>query len=424
MKVLIVGGGGREHAIAWKLKQDSPSIDLLAAPGNPGIAEHARCVPVAISDVNALASLAEDERADLTVVGPEAPLEAGITDVFARRGLNVFGPTAAAARIETSKTFAKELMVRAGVPTARAEAHTDPVEAKRAVAGMGAPVVVKASGLAAGKGVIVAQSSTEANRAVDLILSDRMFGAAGREILVEEFLEGEELSLFVVTDGTRFLPFIGAQDHKRLLDGDVGPNTGGMGAYAPASIATPALCLEISSTIIEPTLAALRECGSEFRGLLYAGLMITSDGPKVIEFNCRFGDPETEAILPLMTSSLLDLFVAVGCDRSLANAAAPSWSELSAVTTVVAAEGYPESPRKGDAIRLPKPAAGVHVFHSGTAVQNGQLVTNGGRVLTVTAVADTVAIAAERSRAYADEVVFSGKQFRRDIAWREMSRSA
>lgn len=424
MKVLIVGGGGREHAIAWKLKQDSPSIELIAAPGNPGIAEHARCVPIAASDVNAVASLAEDEHVELAVVGPEAPLEAGIADVFARRGLNVFGPTAGAARIETSKTFAKELMVRAGVPTARAEAHTDPVEAKRAVAAMGVPVVVKASGLAAGKGVIVAQSSTEANRAVDSILSDRMFGAAGREILIEEFLEGEELSLFAVTDGTNFRPFIGAQDHKRLLDGDLGPNTGGMGAYAPASIATPMLIAEISSTIFEPTLAALRECGSEFRGLLYAGLMLTRDGPKVIEFNCRFGDPETEAILPLMTSSLLDLFVAVGCDRSLGNAAAPSWSDLSAVTTVVAAEGYPESPRKGDVIHLPGVPAGVHVFHSGTAIENHELVTNGGRVLTVTAVADTVVTAAERSRGYAEKVVFKGKQFRRDIAWREMSRGA
>ncbi|MBA3644609.1 MAG: phosphoribosylamine--glycine ligase [Gemmatimonadaceae bacterium] len=424
MKLLIVGGGGREHALAWKLKQDSPSVELIAAPGNPGIAEYARCLPVALSDVNALASLAEEEAVDLTVVGPEAPLEAGISDMFARRGLNIFGPTAAAARIETSKAFAKDLMVRAGVPTGRAETHTDPVEAKRAVAAMGAPVVVKASGLAAGKGVIVAQSSAEANRAVDSMLSDRMFGAAGREILVEEFLEGEELSLFVITDGKTFLPFIGAQDHKRLLDGDLGPNTGGMGAYAPASLATPALISEISSTIIEPTLAALRECGSEFRGLLYAGLMLTRDGPKVIEFNCRFGDPETQAILPLMTSSLLELLLAVGCDGSLSNVAAPSWSDLSAVTTVIAAEAYPERPRKGDAIHLPKPPAGVQVFHSGTAMENGQLVTNGGRVLTVTAVANSVATAAERSRAYAGEVVFSGKQFRRDIGWREVSRSA
>ncbi len=424
MKLLIVGGGGREHAIAWKLKQDSPSIELIAAPGNPGIAEHARCLPVALSDVNALASLAEEEAVDLTIVGPEAPLEAGIADVFARRGLNIFGPSAAAARIETSKAFAKDLMARAGVPTGRAETHTDSEEAKRAVAAMGAPVVVKASGLAAGKGVIVAQSSAEANRAVDRILNDRMFGEAGREILVEEFLEGEELSLFVITDGKRFLPFIGAQDHKRLLDGDVGPNTGGMGAYAPASLATPALIAEISSTIIGPTLAALRECGSEFRGLLYAGLMLTRDGPKVIEFNCRFGDPETQAILPLMTSSLLELLVAVGCDRSLSKVSPPSWSDLAAVTTVIAAEGYPEQPRKGDAIHLPKPPAGVHVFHSGTAMENDQLVTDGGRVLTVTGVADTVATAAERSRAYAGEVVFSGKQFRRDIGWREMSRSA
>lgn len=424
MKVLIIGGGGREHAIAWKLKRDDPALDLVAAPGNPGIAGLARCAPIAASDIAALASFAEAEAVDLTVVGPEAPLEAGIADVFNKRGLAVFGPIAAAARIETSKRFAKELMLRAGVPTARAEIHTDSAKAKRAAAEMGTPVVVKASGLAAGKGVVVAQSAAEASRAIDAMLNDRVFGAAGCEILIEEFMEGEELSLFAITDGTNYLPLLGAQDHKRLLDGDLGPNTGGMGAYAPTTLATPALVGEICSLIFTPTLAALRESTSDFRGLLYAGLMLTMDGPKVVEFNCRFGDPETEAILPLMSSSLLDLLLAVARDGSLAGVAAPTWSNLSAVTTVVAAAGYPDAPRMGDAIHLPQPPEGVHVFHSGTSLTGGKLVTNGGRVLAVTAVADTVAAAAERSRQYAGAVAIDGKQYRGDIGWRELNRHA
>lgn len=424
MKVLIVGGGGREHAIAWKLKKDDPAVELIAAPGNPGIAELARCVSIATCDIDALMDLALTEKVDLVVVGPEAPLEAGIADRFTAKGLRIFGPTAAAARIETSKRFAKELMQRAGVPTAKAEIHTEAGEAKRVIATMGSPVVVKASGLAAGKGVIVAQSAAEANRAIDCMLNDGLFGAAGREILIEEFMEGEELSIFAVTDGTDFIPLLGAQDHKRLLDADVGPNTGGMGAYAPTKLATPALIAEISTLIFAPTLAALRESRSEFRGLLYAGLMLTRDGPKVVEFNCRFGDPETEAILPLMTSSLLELFLAVARDGSLRGVAAPTWSNQWAVTTVVAAAGYPDAPVKGDRIGMPESPAGVHVFHSGTAIGNDRLVTNGGRVLAITAVGDTVAAAASASGSFAQQVVLTGKQFRRDIGWREIQRSA
>lgn len=424
MKVLIVGGGGREHAIAWKLKEEDPSVELLAAPGNPGIAALARCVAIPVSDMSGLVTLAADEAVDLTIVGPEAPLEAGIVDLFEKRGFVIFGPTADAARIETSKRFAKELMMRARVPTARAEFHNDPAEAKRAVAKMGAPVVVKASGLAAGKGVIVAQSVDEANHAIDAILSEGIFGAAGAEILIEEFMEGEELSLFAVTDGTNFFPLLGAQDHKRLLDGDTGPNTGGMGAYAPTALATPALIAEISSSIFAPTLAALREANSEFRGLLYAGLMLTSDGPKVVEFNCRFGDPETEAILPLMASPLLDLLLPVARGESLEGVDAPSWSKESSVCTVVAAAGYPDSPRKGDAITLPTAADRIHVFHSGTAMQSEQLVSSGGRVLTITAVAPTVKEAASKSREFADNVGLPGKQLRRDIARREIARDA
>src|SRR5690242_455488 len=294
MKVLIVGGGGREHALAWKLCRDDASLDLIAAPGNPGISQLARCVPLGVDKLKELASLAEEEYVDLTVIGPEAPLEAGIVNLFQSRGLPVFGPTREAARIETSKRFAKDLMVRAAIPTARASQHSDAKEAKAALADFGTPVVIKASGLAGGKGVIVAQSTAEAERAIDAMLGDRIFGAAGREILIEEFMEGEELSIFVITDGQQALPLLPVQDHKRLLEGDLGPNTGGMGAYAPASIATPELVTRVMNEIIRPTLAALRDAAAPFKGVLYAGLMITADGPKVVEFNCRFGDRSEE----------------------------------------------------------------------------------------------------------------------------------
>jgi phosphoribosylamine---glycine ligase len=424
MKVLIVGGGGREHAIAWKLKQDDSSLELFAAPGNPGIAELATCVPIAATDIAKLVAFASERAIDLTVVGPEGPLEAGIADRFAEQGLAIFGPTAAAARIESSKRFAKELMLGAAVPTARAEIHTEAADAKRAVSDVGAPVVIKASGLAGGKGVVVAQSVAEANRAIDAMLNDGVFGVAGREILIEEFMDGEEISLFAITDGRNFLPLLAAQDHKRLLEGDLGPNTGGMGAYAPTALATPELIAKVSSLIFAPTLAALRDSGNEFRGLLYAVLMLTRDGPKVVEFNCRFGDPETEVILPLMKSSLLELMLAVAVEGSIAGMAAPSWSNLSAVTTVLAAEGYPEAPAKGNRIVLPSPQDGVHVFHSGTSRDDGDLITNGGRVLTITAVADTAERAGQKSREFAEQVAFRGKQFRRDIGWREMNRIA
>jgi phosphoribosylamine--glycine ligase len=425
MKILIVGGGGREHALAWKLRRDDPRAEIIVAPGNPGIAAIARCVPIMPGKLEELATLAEGERVDLTIVGPEGPLEAGIVDLFQSRGLPIFGPTRDAARIETSKRFAKELMMRAGVPTARATHHTDQREAKRSLSEFPAPVVVKASGLAAGKGVVVAESVEVAEHAIDAMLSERVFGDAGGEILIEEFMEGEELSLFVITDGEKAIPLLTAQDHKRLLDGDFGPNTGGMGAYAPTSIATPDLIRRIMHEIVEPTLDAMRTERCAFRGLLYAGLMLTPDGPKVVEFNCRFGDPETEALMPLMDSSLLELVASVAGGGSLARSRAPDWKPLSAVTTVVAAEGYPEKPRTGDVIRLPEPADDVHVFHAGTALNSsGALVTAGGRVFAVTAVAEGLLEAAERSRSYAEEISFKGKQLRGDIGWRELTRGA
>jgi phosphoribosylamine--glycine ligase len=425
MKILIVGGGGREHALAWKLRRDDPDSELFAAPGNPGIAAIARLVPIGVGKLEELAAFAENERIDLTVVGPEGPLEAGIVNLFQSRGLPIFGPTREAARIETSKRFAKELMKRAGVPTARATYHTDQERAKPTLSEFGAPVVIKASGLAAGKGVVVAQSIAEAEDAIDAMLSDRVFGDAGGEILIEEFMEGEELSLFVITDGERAIPLLAAQDHKRLLDGDFGPNTGGMGAYAPTSIATPELVRQVMREIIEPTLAAMRSEGCPFRGLLYAGLMLTQDGPKVVEFNCRFGDPETEALMPLMDSSLLELIASVAGGGSLAGSRPPDWKPLAAVTTVVAADGYPEKPRTGDVIRLPEAPGDVHVFHAGTALNSsGELVTAGGRVLAITAVAGGLFEAAELSREYAEQVSFKGKQLRGDIGWRELTRGA
>jgi phosphoribosylamine--glycine ligase len=425
VKALIVGGGGREHALAWKLKRDDPTIELLAAPGNPGIAELARCIAVSANDVSKLVDLAVTEQVDLVVVGPEAPLAAGLADALRARGVPTFGPSASAARIETSKRFAKEVMADAGVPTARASHHSDVESARRAVDDFGAPVVIKATGLASGKGVIVSETVDQAYAAIDRMLRDGALGEAGNEILVEEFMEGEELSLFALTDGERYLTMLPVQDHKRLFAGDAGPNTGGMGAYAPVAIGTSALVREASARVIEPTLAALRDRGTPFRGLLYAGLMLTREGPKVVEFNCRFGDPETQAILPLMRSSLLDAFVAVASGDGLAGIGHFEWAPAFAITTVLAARGYPDAPVAGDRITLPDSDAAVIPFHAGTSRnQDGALVTAGGRVLAVTGVAATFEVAQRASVDYAAAVQFTGKQYRADIGWRESARRA
>ncbi len=424
MKVLLVGGGGREHALAWKLHSDDPTVELIAAPGNPGISELARCEPVAATDISGLLALAERERPGLTIVGPEGPLAAGIADRFQERGYPVFGPTAAAARIESSKSFAKQMMREAGVPTARAVATSDVKAAKRAAHEFGAPVVIKASGLAAGKGVVVAQTIAEAEAAIDRLLDTRSLGDAGSEILVEEFMDGEELSLFVLTDGSSAVAMIPAQDHKRLLDGDAGPNTGGMGAFAPVSLGTAALVQTSMEKVVDPSLAWMREHGSPFTGLLYAGLMVTADGPKVVEFNCRFGDPETQALLPLLRTPLFEPLRAVAAGAGLGGLTL-DWRSSCAVTTVVAAAGYPDSPRTGDAVKIPPVPRGVQVFHAGTARDaRGTLVSAGGRVLTVTAVADGIREAARASREAAEAVVLDGKQMRSDIGWREIGKSA
>ena len=434
MRVLIVGGGGREHALAWRFKQDNPALSLYAAPGNPGIADLATCLPYSPTDFDALIDFARRENITVTVVGPEAPLAAGIVDRFRAEGLTIFGPTRQAAQIETSKSFAKQLMHDAGVPTARALTFTDAERARGAVRELGAPVVIKASGLAAGKGVIVCETSADADRAIDAMLIRREFGVAGSEVLVEEFMEGEELSLFGITNGEWLAPMIGAQDHKRLLDHDRGPNTGGMGAYAPVSLLTPELERSIVSEIFQPALDALRTRGAPFTGLLYAGLMLTREGPKVVEFNCRFGDPETQAILPLLPSepSLLDFMLASARGEEPpaptivrpTEAADPRLPPF-AVTTVVASAGYPETPRTGDVIAIPPAPDGVLVFHAGTKRRgDGALVTNGGRVVAVTGTGATFEEAQRKSREFASRIEFQGKQFRSDIGWRETARAA
>ena len=425
MKVLLVGGGGREHALAWKLKRDDPTLELTAAPGNPGIASIARCVPVSATDIPGLLDLARADSSELVVVGPEAPLAAGIVDRFQSARIPIFGPTTAAARIETSKSFTKRLMAEAGVPTARAETHTEPGAAKRAARNFEAPVVIKASGLAAGKGVVVARSIEEADDAIDMMLREHTLGDAGSEILVEEFMEGEELSVFAVSDGRRFVTMLPAQDHKPIGDGDRGPNTGGMGAYAPASIGSTEMLKVVGTTVFEPVLNSLFASGAPFRGLLYAGLMLTPAGPKVVEFNCRFGDPETEAILPLMRSNLLELLSVVARGDGIGNAPALEWDPRFAVTTVVAAPGYPSSPRLGQDVVLPRAAGGVIVFHSGTSIgPDGGLKASGGRVLAVTGVADSLVLAQRLSREHAQAVQLDGKQLRTDIGWRDLRRNA
>ena len=424
MKVIIVGGGGREHALAWKLHRDDPALELIAAPGNPGIAELGRCEAIAATDIDALSALARREKADLTVIGPEGPLEAGIADRFREQGLAVFGPTSGAARIETSKTWAKALMLRAGVPTAAAETFSDPAGARAEVRRLGAPVVIKATGLAAGKGVVVAQTLRDADDAIAMMLEKRAFGDAGGEVLVEQFMTGEELSIFALTDGTHAQVMLAAQDHKRIGEGDTGPNTGGMGAYTPVSIASDAVMDDAMDRVFMPTLAAMRAEGVPFTGLLYAGLMLTPDGPKVVEFNCRFGDPETEAILPMMESSLLDRMLTIAHSGSLKGLSPLRWRSGASVTTVIAAAGYPGSVKNGDLISLPPITDGVTVFHAGTKRDaDGALVTAGGRVLAVTATGPTLRAAQHASAGYAAAVTFTGRQFRRDIGWRDLARA-
>lgn len=418
----MIGGGGREHAIVAALLADDPSHQIHVAPGNPGTAVIAHNIDIPADDLDRLADAVDALGIDLTIVGPEVPLALGLADRIRSEGRTVFGPGAAGAQIEASKAFSKDVMAVAGVPTAASETFAELEAALAHVATHAEPLVVKASGLAAGKGAVVCATRAEAADAVTSMLGERVFGDAGAVVVIEDFLEGEELSVFAVTNGrdVRLLP--SAQDHKRIGEGDTGPNTGGMGAYAPVAIATPALLARVEREVILPTLRELERRGAPYRGVLYAGLMVGADGtPNVIEFNCRFGDPEAEVILPLVASGLTALLDAAARGEALPEI---TLHDAAAVTTVLASASYPESSRKGDAITIPDQLPdGVTVYHAGTRMsESGALETGGGRVLAVTAVAPTFALAQERSREAAESIGFDGKQYRRDIGWREKRR--
>jgi phosphoribosylamine--glycine ligase len=425
LKILIVGNGGREHALLWKLRQDAPDAELFITRGNGGTGALATALPLDAGEMQALAGWAEKEAVDLTVVGPEAPLAAGIVDHFAGRRLPVFGPTQAAAEIESSKAFAKGLMQRHGIPTAAYRCFDRAGAAESWVREHGGPLVVKASGLAAGKGVVMCDTTEQAVKAVREMLGGTAFGVAGHEVVVEEMMRGEELSVFALTDGRHVLTMLPAQDHKRVGEGETGPNTGGMGAYAPVSLATPELMARVTEEILLPTVAAMDEEGRPFRGLLYAGLMLTDGGPKVVEFNCRFGDPETQVVLPLMASSLLDPLLAIARGESIEGMEL-DWRPGAAATTVLASGGYPGEYRTGLPIEMEagiESGGDVLVFHAGTREEDGLLLTAGGRVAAVTALAPTVREAAERSRRAAEGIRFAGRHFRGDIGWREVERA-
>ena len=421
--VLLIGGGGREHALAWKLAQSPGLGRMIAAPGNPGIAAHARCVPIKDTAIDELVALGQQERPDLVVVGPETPLALGLADRLRAVGLAVFGGGAAAARLESSKVFAKELMARHRIPTARFGTFRDVAAARAHCRELGAPLVVKADGLAAGKGVVVCRTLEEADAAVTQCLEARAFGDAGRAVVIEEFLEGEEASFFALSDGTTVLPLTAAQDHKTVWDDDRGPNTGGMGAYSPAPVLDARMQERVMAEIVRPTIAAMAAEGSPYTGVLFVGLMITREGPKVIEFNCRFGDPECQAILPRLEDDLLALLLAAATGKGLPPALA--WSERSSVCVVMTSRGYPgryETGRVITGVEAAAGLAGVNVFHAGTALADGALVTAGGRVLGVQASGADVAGAIRTAYAAVERIRFDGAHYRRDIGHHALRR--
>jgi phosphoribosylamine---glycine ligase len=425
MKLLLVGNGGREHALLWKLHRDRPDARFFITRGNGGTDAFATSVALDPLDVAGVAGWADAEGMDLVVVGPEAPLAEGLADALAARRVPAFGPTAAAAELEASKAFAKELMQAARVPAARFRTFGDVAAAEAYIQEHGAPIVVKASGLAAGKGAIVCETEEEAIHAARRMLQAHDFGTAGLEVVIEERMRGEELSIFALTDGRDVLVMPPAQDHKRIGEGDTGPNTGGMGAYLPVSIVDQGLMDRVLDTILLPTLDEMRRRKRPFRGLLYAGIMLTEDGPRVVEFNCRFGDPETQAVLPLLESSLLEPMEEIARGGSLRGARL-DWDRGAAVTTVLAAGGYPGDYQKGHPITIPpglEAEAGVLVFHAGTTRDGGRLLTAGGRVLAVTGLGRDIREAARRSRDAAEQITFEGRQYRRDIGWRELERA-
>jgi phosphoribosylamine---glycine ligase len=423
MRILLVGGGGREHALAWKIAQ-SPRVEhLWAAPGNPGIAKHARCLDLAVDDVEGLAGFATGHDVDLVVVGPEAPLVAGLADPLRARGLAVFGPSRAAAAIEGSKAFAKDLMARHGIPTARFATHADPAAARRYCRELGAPLVVKTDGLAAGKGAIVCRTLEEADAAIAQCMERREFGASGATVVVEEFLHGPEVSYFVLVSGRQAVAVDAAQDHKTIFDDDRGPNTGGMGAYAPVAAFDAAMHARVTATIVEPTIRALADEGAPYQGVLYVGLILTKEGPKVVEFNCRFGDPECQVLMARMPDDLVPLLAAVARGERLPASRPWSTAGPAAVCVNVASPGYPGPYPTGveitglvDASAIP----GVQVFQAGTARRDGRLVTAGGRVLGVTAVADGLAAAIAAAYEGVRRIHFEGMQYRTDIGRRAL----
>ncbi len=422
MKVLVVGGGGREHALCWKLKRSASVSEVVCAPGNPGIAKDARCVNVGAEDVDGLMALAREEKPDLVVVGPEVVLVKGLGNQLRAEGFAVYGPDAEAAQLEGSKSFSKALMDEAGVPTAKFETHTDANQAEALIRAWGAPIVIKASGLAAGKGVIVAQTVDEAVEAARDMLSGNAFGDAGSQVVIEEFLEGEEASCLFLVSGDTILPLASSQDHKALLDGDLGPNTGGMGAYSPAPCVSPAIEQEVLETIARPTIAALKARGADFIGTLYAGVMLTKDGIKTLEFNVRFGDPECQPLMARLTSDLGEVLLAAAEKRL--DGVKLEWDNRKALCVVVVSDGYPASFEKGqrigglDAVE----DAGAIVFHAGTAEKDDDIVNAGGRVLGVTALAESVS-AAQTSVYHALEALdWKGGFYRKDIGYRAVQR--
>jgi phosphoribosylamine---glycine ligase len=422
MKLLVVGSGGREHALAWKLAQ-SPRVQLVyVAPGNGGTAQDERLANVDITDINALADFAEREQIALTVVGPEAPLAAGIVNVFRSRGLKVFGPTKEAAQLESSKDFAKAFMKRHQIPTAAYETFSDATAAHAYVEKNGAPIVIKADGLAAGKGVVVAMTLEEAHQAIDSMLADNKLGDAGARVVIEEFLAGEEASFIVMVDGKHVLALASSQDHKRLQDGDQGPNTGGMGAYSPAPIVTPQLHARVMREIILPTVAGMEKEGIRYTGFLYAGLMIDAQGnPKTLEFNCRMGDPETQPIMARLKGDFSK--VVEHAIAGTLNQVVLDWDRRTALGVVLAAHNYPETPRKGDRISdIPAETADSVTFHAGTQIVDGKLVTSGGRVLCVVGLADSVRSAQSVAYETVNRISFDGMQYRHDIGYRAVGR--
>lgn len=418
MKILVVGSGGREHALAWKLAQSKRVQVVYVAPGNAGTALDGRLSNVNITDPKALADFVQKEHIAFTVVGPEAMLALGIVNVFRERGLKIFGPSKEAAQLESSKDFAKAFMERHHIPTARYQTFSDAAAAHAYVALEGAPIVIKADGLAAGKGVVVAMTSEEAHQAIDMMLSDNSLGDAGARVVIEEFLSGEEVSFIVMVDGKNILPLASSQDHKRLLDKDLGPNTGGMGAYSPAAIVTPEVHARVIRDVISPTVKGMAKEGIVFTGFLYAGLMLdVKGGIKVLEFNCRMGDPETQPIMARMKTDLVE--VMEHAVNGTLNEIEIQWDRRTALGVVLAAAGYPEAPKKGDAITgIPDETDNCVTFHAGTALENGKLVSAGGRVLCVVGLGDSVKMAQQTAYASLKKIQLQGAQYRNDIGWR------